>query len=217
MHTVRNARQFASGFPVIAVLAVGLVFATVGTNASAQTPQPAQPAQPRHRLFGAITSVSAGTVVVTGRDGQPVTVHVTSDTRILERAAAHLADIHSGDQVRIVARKTQDGSLTALAVVGTPSDLAMDGRGRGGVRETPSGRVFIGGSVVGVGETSLSVASGSGSATTVAVPSSARIQRLTAFSASGLSTGMHLVVQGTGNPDGSLTASVILVAGKARQ
>jgi Domain of unknown function (DUF5666) len=217
MHTVRTVRNFALSLPLIAVLAAGAAFATVGANVSAQTTQPAQQAQPRHRLFGAITSVSAGTVVVTGRDGKPVTVRVTSDTRIYERAAAHLAEIHSGDKVRIVARKAQDGSLTALAVEDTPSDLAIGGRSRSGVREMPSGKVFISGAVVSVGETSLSVASASGSSTTVAVSSNARIQRLTALSPAGLSTGMRLVVQGTGNPDGSLTASVILVAGKARQ
>lgn len=217
MLKVRMVRNFASGLPLVAVLSAGLVLAVVGANVSAQTTQPTQPAQPRHRLSGAITSVSAGTVVVTGRDGKPVTVRITSDTRIIERAAARLADIHSGDKVRIVARKAQDGSLTAQALVGAPSDLAIDGRSRDGVREMPSGRVFVGGSVVSVGDTSLSVAAASGSATIVTIPSTARIQRLATLPASGLSAGMRLLVQGTANPDGSLTASVIIVAGKGRQ
>jgi uncharacterized protein DUF5666 len=211
---MRTGQHYAIRLPLIAVLVAGLACATAQTGVSAQTTQPAQQAPSRHRLFGALTSISADALVVTGRDGAPITVRLTSDTKIFERAAAHLADIQAGDRIRIVAEKAQDGALTALAVQDIPAALATGGRG-GGTRELPSGKVLVGGSIVSVGETSLSVAAASGSATTVAVPSTARIQRLTVVPAASLSTGMRLAVQGTGNADGSVTASVILVAGKA--
>lgn len=214
---MHKGRYSPLALALIAVLAVGLTFAAGGTNVSAQTTQPTQQVAPHHRLFGSITSISAEALVVTGRDGKPVTVRIASGTRIFERAAAQLSDIKAGDTVRIVAQKAQDGSFTALAVLDAPANLPSDEEGRGGTRELRSGRVLIRGSVASVSGTSLSVAAANGSATTIAVPSAARIQRLTALTATSLSAGMRVAVRGTSNPDGSVTASVIMVAPATKQ
>ena len=208
---MQKARNYALGLPLIAVLAAGFTFAAVGTNVSAQTTQPPQQAHPRHGLFGTITSVAAGEFTVTGRDGKPITVKVTSETRIFERTGSHLTDVQAGDRVQIVAQKAQDGSLTAVAMLDSPADLAREGT-RSGTRVLRSGKVFVTGSVVSVSGTSLSIAAGSGAATNVAVPPTARVQRLSALSATSLSAGMRVAVRGATNPDGSVTASVITVA-----
>lgn len=214
---MRIGQRYVGGLSLIAVLITGVTFATAGTPVSAQTTQPPQQTTLRHGLSGTITAVFAGALTVTGRDGKPVTVRVGSDTRIFERVASLLADIKAGDRVQIVARKAQDGSLTALTVLDSPADLARSGGGSSGTRELPSGKVQVRGSVVSVGEASLSVATGSGPATNVAVPSTARIQRLLLLPATSLSSGMRVTVRGTTNPDGSMAASVIIVAATARQ
>ena len=153
---------------------------------------------------------------MTGRDGKPVTVKVTSDTKIFERAASHLTDVMTGDRVQILAQKAEDGSLTAVAVLDSPAVLARGGA-RSGTRVLRSGKVFVNGSVVSVSGASLAVAAGSDAATNVAVPPTARLQRLTVLSATSLSAGMRVAVRGATNPDGTVTASVITVASTTKQ
>lgn len=166
-----------------------------------------------HRVRGTIASVSADTVVVTGRDGKPVTVKTNSATRIVGRAAGHLADIKSGDTVTVVAKKAQDGSLTALTVQDVPSGLQVGGGARAGQRELKSGKVMVNGRVVSAQGNTLSIASTDAGATTVTVPEGARIRRVTPLSLSNLTPGAHVAVQGTDNPDGTVTATFIMVEG----
>ena len=203
---MQRIRRYSCILALIAVLAAGGTLAAVRLHASAQTPPPAKGS----RVFGTIQSVSAGSFVVTGRDGTAVTVKTAATTKVLGQTAAGLTDIKAGDAVRIVATKAQDGSYTALTVQDTPAGLRA-GAPRGGVRTTATGRVFVFGSVVGVNGTSLSVASPAGAATTVAVPQTAKVARTTALALTSLATGMHVAVLGTPNQDGSLTAGTIMV------
>jgi hypothetical protein len=178
-----------------------------------------RPARPHGRpLAGAIVSVSENSFVLTGRGGQSVTVQITPDTRIIGRRQAALADIQTGDAVRIVARKAADGSLTARIVqdVGSGSQAPVH-RG-GGVWETRSGTVVIGGSVTGSSTGGvLTVASPDGKTTPVTVPNTARISRLVTIEAGSLTPGTHVFVRGATNADGSVTASVVFVAGAKRK
>lgn len=210
---MNKVRRFSTIIALIAVLAAGLTFASVRMHASAQTQPPAQTGQQHgNRVFGTIQSVSAGSFVVAGRDGKTYTVKTTAATKVLTQANAGLRDIKAGDMVRIMAQKAQDGSFTAVTVQAAPAGLGYAGRpGRGGVRETTAGRVFVSGAVAGVTGTSLSVAAASGSATTVAVPASAKISRLTRVPLTNLAAGAHVAAMGTLNSDGSLSASTIMV------
>lgn len=209
-------KQSARGLSLLAAVVIGLALAAVVTNVSAQTTRPPQQQPPpRLRLVGTIAVISAGEFSMTGRDGQRVTVRIASDTRIFGRIASRLADIAAGDRVLVVARKAQDGSLTALTVLDSPADLTRGGHS--GTREIRSGRVLVRGTAVSVGGTSLSIATGNASATSVAVPPTARIQRVTVLLPSSLSAGMRVAVGGTTNPDGAVTASVIIVSATARR
>ncbi|HEV2281996.1 MAG TPA: DUF5666 domain-containing protein [bacterium] len=209
---MKTVRQYPLIIALIAVLAAGVTFATVRMHASAQSQPPAQTGQQHgNRVFGTIQSVSAGSFVVTGRDGKAYTVKTTAATRVLAPSNAGLRDIKAGDTVRIMAQKADDGSFTAVAVQAVPAGLSYAAPGRGGVRETSSGRVFVSGAVAGVTGTSLSVAASNGSATTVAVPASTKISRLISVPVTSLATGAHVAAMGTLNPDGSLSASTIMV------
>lgn len=215
---MRRFRHALSIIALMSVLAAGGAFVTVQMRASAQTQPPSQSTQPRRgdRVFGTIQSISAGSFVVAGRDGDTYTVKTTAATKVLTPAAARLGDIKAGDTVQLVATKAQDGSLTAAAVQDIPAGLGLAAGGRGGVRETKSGRVFVAGSVVSLNGTSLSVASANGEATTVAVPASAKISRMTALPLTSLAAGAHVAATGRLNPDGSLSASTIVVVTPTR-
>jgi uncharacterized protein DUF5666 len=210
---VQKSRFYSLVIALIAVLAAGVTFATVRIHASAQTQPPSQ-TTPQHRgnrVFGTIQSVSAGSFVVTGRDGKAYTVKTTAATKVYTQSAARLSDVKAGDMVRVMATKAQDGSLTATAVQAVPAALSYAAAGRGGVRDANSGRVFVSGSVASVGGMSLSVASTGGAATTVAVPASAKISRMTTVPLTSLVTGARVAANGTFNADGTLSASTIMV------
>ena len=209
---MQKIRYYSLLIALIAVLAAGVTFATVRIHASAQTQPPSQNTQHRgNRVFGTIQSVSAGSFVVTGRDGKAYTVKTTAATKVLTQSAARLSDVKAGDMVRVMATKAQDGSLTAVTVQAVPASLGYSAPGRGGVRDSNSGRVFVSGSVASVSGTSLSVASTGGAATTVAVPASAKISRMTTAPRTSLVAGAHVSASGTLNADGSFSATSIMV------
>lgn len=174
-----------------------------------------QPQKPQfHRFTGAIASVSDGSFVLTQRGGQSVTVHMTPATRLFRRQQATLADIQAGDAVRIIATKAPDGTLTARAVQDMgPGSQAQARRGEE-AGETRSGKVLVAGSVTGnPGRGVLTIASPDGQTTSVNVPETSRISRLVSAPASSLTSGTHVLVEGSSNADGSVTATVIVVAG----
>ena len=209
---MQKGRFYPIVVALIAILAAGFTFASVRMHASAQTQPPAQGDQHRgNRVFGTIQSVSNGSFVVTGRDGKAYTVKTTAATKVLTAAPAHLTDIKAGDVVRVVAQKAADGALSAQSVQAAPAGLGQAGPARGGVRDAGSGRVFVAGSVVSVGGSSLSVASSGGAATTVAVPASARVSKLRAVPMASLAAGARVAAMGTLNADGSFSATTIMV------
>jgi Domain of unknown function (DUF5666) len=213
MHPVR---RILTGF----VLLFAVPSVVTGAWAQSQPqPQPLPQVQPGprpHRLFGSIASVSGGSFALTDRGGHSVTVHTTASTRILSREQATLADIHPGDTVRIVATKASDGTLTARSVQDVTSGPQTGAQDRGGIWQSRSGMMMIGGSVTGLsGSGTLTVTSPNGQKTPVMVPSTARLSRLAPMPVSNLKVGTRVLVRGMSNPDGSVTASAVFVAGTA--
>jgi hypothetical protein len=213
-------RHYPLIIALIAMLAAGAAFEAARMHASAQVQQPPQTGQRPHgnRVFGTIQSVSAGSLVVAGRDGKTYTVKTTATTKVVTQSRARLTDIRAGDRVRVLATKAQDGSLTAVAVQDIPAGLALAGGGRpGGPRGGAAGnganpdRVVVAGSVVSLNGSTLSVAARDGTAMSVAVPASARISRMTAAPWTSLAAGARVAATGTLNPDGTLAASTIMV------
>jgi Domain of unknown function (DUF5666) len=216
---VHRIRFYPLILALVAILAAGVAFTTTRHHVSAQTqPQP-QTGQPHrgNRVFGTIQSVSGDSLVVAGRDGKTYTVRTTPATKVLTQSAARLGDIRAGDMVRVLAARAEDGSLTAVAVQDMPAGLAL-GPGRGGAPRGGAGgtaadpsRVFVAGSIVSLNGSTLSIASRGGAATTVAVPASARISRMTTMPWTGLAAGARVSAMGSLNQDGSLAASTIMV------
>lgn len=228
MKAEENAVHRVRFYPVLialaAILGAGVAFMTVRMHASAQTQPPSQTGQHRgNRVTGTIQSVSADSFVVTTRDGKTYTVRSTADTKVLTQSAARLSDIKTGDTVRILAAKEQDGSLTAVAVQDVPAGLAIGGRGgAAGPRAGANGngansnRVFVAGSVVSLNGTSMSVASRDGTSTTVAIPASAKISQTHSTRWTSLAAGARVLAFGTLNSDGSFSATTIMVMTRTR-
>jgi len=194
---------------IVLALAVGI--------APAGAQQVGAPPAAGHRVAGTISSMSAGTMVVTGRDGAPVTVKTVAATKFIGRTSASAAAITPGDAVYVVADKAQDGSLTALAVQDVPAATGMPMRGRGGQTATRNGKTLVSGMVAQLRGGALSVSAADGTVTTVALPQSVKVSRLVAVPAATLAAGARVMVMGTSNPDGTMTASLILVAARATQ
>jgi Domain of unknown function (DUF5666) len=206
---IRTTRQ------VLVSVALLAAFSLVSAAAWAQQPQPQSPPGNRPRpLGGSIASVSDNAFVLTTRDGRSVTVRTTGSTRIIGRQPATLGDIHAGDRVRIVATKAADGRLTAQAVQDIPSGLLTSSQNPGGTWQTRGDRVMLGGTVTGnPASGTLAIDTPNGQSTSVAVPSTARLSRMVSVPRSALAAGARVLVQGTPNTDGSVTASTVLVGG----
>jgi len=222
---VSRVRFYPLRIALVAVLAAGVAFMTAGTYASAQTQPPSQTGQHRgNRVVGTIQSVAGDSFVVAARDGKTYTVRAAANTKVFTQAPARLSDIKTGDAVRILASKEQDGSLTAVAVQDVPAGLALGGRGgaAGGQRAGSNGngansnRIFVAGSVVSLNGTSMSVASRDGTSTTVAIPASARISRMHGVPWTSLAAGARISALGTLNSDGSFSATTIMVMTRTR-
>jgi Cu/Ag efflux protein CusF len=170
-----------------------------------------------NRVGGTIQSVDAAGFTVAARNGNTTVVKTTAATKIFTSRKATFEEIRQGDSVRVIAKQASDGSLSAIAVQSAPGNMQNQ---KGGRRSGRSGNIMISGIAgrptgTGTGRT-LMVTYPGGNAT-VNVPQDARIARVEALPAGGLKTGMHVFVNGNSNPDGSITASTIMVQGPRQQ
>jgi len=188
-------------------LALGLA-STPPTGAQPAAPPPQfHPGGERHGLAGAITAVAAGAIVISDRSGKAVTVKMTPTTRILKPTQGTLADLRSGEAVQVVAEPGQNGSLVARGIEINPMPAA---NGRGGwVR---GGQTSVDGTVAQVSTSMLTVKRPDGSTVAVGITQTTRIGMLATLSPSALTVGTRVMVQGPPNPDGTVTATVVMVA-----
>ncbi len=209
---------------IIGAVLIGTV-PVAGAAAWGQT-QPAQPGAPQqlrhhggHAVVGTVSSATGATVVVTTRGGQSVTVQVTPATRILARQPATLGAFRPGDLVHVVAAKSADGSLTARAVVDSAAAMAPPGRptpARSGIWAGRGDTVVLVGRLAGApAGQSIAVTVPAGSPVSVTVPSTARLSQIASVPASRLSPGTRVAVRGQPGANGTMTATVILIAGPA--
>lgn len=106
-------------------------------------------------LFGRITSMSAGTIVLTRQDGQTVTVKLTDQTEFRkEREKATAADFKVGDMVMVRGDENADHTVTAK-LIGTRG--GGPGGGPGAVSLGTLGKDYVAGEVKSVEAPKLTV------------------------------------------------------------
>jgi hypothetical protein len=88
-------------------------------------------------LFGQISEIGDGYVVVTDNNGKQTKVQVTDTTLIEKNASVKLTDLATGDSVIISGSQGSDGSFTARSVQVAPAGR-FGGPAAGGTPQAPS-------------------------------------------------------------------------------
>ncbi len=150
------------------------------------------------------------TVALAGAGVTPVKIFATTTFR--SRQKTTVETIKPGDYVGVAAKRGSDGTLTAVAINIFPPEF----RGRIPEGQSPmvSGDIMTNATVmeyaVKVEDRTLFLKYKDGAAA-IAVPPTAEVYRQTVIRLSDLHAGMHVTVRGQINPDGSITASSIVV------
>ena len=162
---------------------------------------------------GIIASIGAdGLTVALAGSQTPATTPVTvsAATRVVRRQKTTLAAIKPGDYLAVTSKRGADGTLTAVSINIFPPEYR--GRIREGQFPMDSGNVMTNATVMEFAERvegrTLFLKYRDGS-TAIAVPPTTEIHRLLTGRLGDLRTGMHVVVRGVVNPDGSIAASSI--------
>ena len=166
---------------------------------------------------GTIDSAEMGMLTVTSAAGTRLQVKTSGDTFVLDRVPARLEDISVGDFIGVAARKEADGALTAVSInIFAP---ALRGRIREGQFPMETGDIMTNAVVTQyvsrVAGRTVSLAFTEGTAT-ITVPPRADIHRLVMIALGDLRVGMRVIVRGSKNTDGSVTASSVTVEGPLR-
>jgi hypothetical protein len=185
-----------------------LALAAITVAAAGAVTALAAPDQPT-LTEGTIAAVNGSGFTITVGGGEK-TVQVTSETLILSRQAATLASIKVGDPMGVAAKRETDGTLTAVSISIFSPEL-WD-RARKGQWPMESGDIMTNAVVFQTVERvqgrTIYLKYNEGAAA-INVPSAAAIRRLVTIRLADLKPGMHVMVRGTGNPDGTIKASSV--------
>ena len=191
-------------------------------------------------LLGTVASVAGRSLTLTTWTGRTVTLQTTPNTRILARETASVADLRSGDHVRVIGKAGPDGVIMARALsdigagvfparqgpivrrqmwVGGPGHavhavrfLAAPGRISGLWGGGPSGAVVAVGQVTGTPDAeTFSIAMPAGQPVIVEASPSTRISRVVSLPASSLHPGSHVIVHRMPRPGHQSEAALIVV------
>lgn len=185
-------------FP-IAVLAV-ITLAGVAVSAAAQS------ATTIEGTIAAATPTSATIATKTGS----TTVNLTTQTRVIRRLPATLADVAVGTFLAVTARKAPDGTLTAVSI----NILDAVPSARKGQWPMESGNIMTNMNVTSI------VAGKSGHTltlryqdrkTSIVVPDNTPIRRIAPGTVTDLKAGDHVTVRGEADDYGVITAAFITI------
>lgn len=150
-------------------------------------------------IAGKIAAVGTGTLTITTKSGASVTVSLDAKTRyrVNGSVSASAPAFSVGEQVRVLALKNADGSLTARGIaVGKNPNL-----------------VRLAGTISGTGTGTLTVSTKKGGTVTVTLTAKTRyvVNRTRSAAAPTFTTGERVRVGGLKNTHGTVTARVIAV------
>jgi hypothetical protein len=215
------------------LLATGLLLATTGATAFAQTtPAPAAPmapaapsaappapAVPPTRVRGTIVGLAGNVLTVNSRDGQKLEITLKDPITVATVTKEKLTDIQPNSFIGTATRTGKDGKLTALEVLVFPE--VMRGAGEGFYPwDLEPGSMMTNGTVTGAvksakgREVTVSYkdkASGTDKTNTVYVPPSAPIVTFAPATAADLKAGAKIFSVAVKSPDGTLTAARVTV------
>jgi len=160
---------------------------------------------------GTVASLTATMITLTAPDGSTRTAALSPSTLVLERESATLSDITMGDAMGVTTHRAEDGSMVATAInIFSPELYKVVRKGQFPMQQP--GQIMTNAVV------SAYMASGDGHSLTmsyegetypISVPDSAEIHKLATVSIDVVKKGMHVLIRGSQNPDGTLKASVL--------
>lgn len=188
------------------ILAAGVMAAIVWASAMSAGGAPGEQVSVADATIAAVNGSSL--TIATG--GGERVVKVESGTLILERATTTLATIRPGDALGVAAKRGPDGSLTAISINIFSPELWS--RARQGQFPMESGDVMTNAVVMQYADRvdgrTLYMKYNDG-ATTIIVPATTVIHRLTTVRLRDLKPGMRITVRGLRDSDGTIRASSI--------
>lgn len=212
-------------------VAAGLLLATTGVTAFAQTPAPTMapaapapaasmpPMAPPMRVRGSIASLAGNVLTVNSRDGQKLEITLKDPITVATVTKVKLADIATNSFIGTATRTDKDGKLVALEVLVFPE--AMRGTGEGFYPwDLQPGSMMTNGTVTGAvkfakgRELTVSYkdkATGTDKTNTVDVPPSTPIVTFAPATAADLKHGAKIFCIAMKAPDGKLTAARVTV------
>jgi hypothetical protein len=164
------------------------------------------------RIRATIDAASAASLSLTTRVGQQLTVALRSDTVILAIVPMPLEDIKPGAFIGSAAMPQPDGTIRALEVHVFPENMRGTGEGHRPFDLQPRSTMTNGtvGAVTGTTSRTLTVTYPDG-AKTIVVPPDTPVVTYEPGSRALLVPGAHVIVMGTEESDGTLSATRIAV------
>ncbi len=227
----------AAILPAVLLLIMAASCAPAATPASTPTPTPAPapytapatpptptptvtlpPASTQHqRTNGTITRVSGDTLTLSTTQG-PVTVKISSDNLTIQiLGTGSIADLHTGQSLIAVGPQDSSGNIAATSIIIRPQTqgappTSPDASSPANPRSSPrtGARRGVSGTLTKINGRSLTVTSDQGTVT-VNVASDATIQESTAGTISDLAQGQSLIVIGSQDAGGNVTAAIIII------
>jgi len=192
--------------PAMPVLAISVALLLAGA-AAAGFAQAAVPVS----IDGTVTSISATQITLTAADGSTKSAAVSPGTLALERRSATLSDIREGDAMGVTTHRAEDGAMTATAINIFSAELYKVVK-KGQFPMQQPGQIMTNAVVTAFlakGDTHALTMSYNGEKFPIVVPGSAEVHRLVTVSLAMVKAGMHVLVRGSPNADGSIKAAVV--------
>jgi len=186
------------------ILIAGIIFLAGAATGLAQAAMTAA-------VDGTVASISTSQITLTAADGSTKSAVLSSATIILERTKTTLGDIKKGDAMGVTAHRAPDGNMTATIINIFPVELWKVVR-KGQFPMQQPGQIMTNALVDAYAE------KGDGHQLTmsyrnetysIVVPDETEVYRLSTVNMSTVKMGMHVLVRGSANSDGSIKAAVV--------
>jgi hypothetical protein len=160
----------------------------------------------RRATVGTIESVNGAAITVRTRTGQTVDVTETNSTSITKMVSISLERVRKGDSIVASGNLAADGTFVAQRITIVANATFVTGSQQGVGRQAG----VAAGTVTGVVRGTLTLSAPDGTVATVVTSSpSTAISTAAAASRRDLTAGQTVVVRGSPNADGSITATLI--------
>jgi hypothetical protein len=168
-------------------------------------------------VAGEISAVEEDNLTLKLSDGGSKIVFYSDLTKITSYADIGARDLVAGDEVTVIGSKGENDGVTAQSVqVGSLQAGDSAARSSGGQNANSgspknNNMAFVSGQITAIADKSITVKSNDGSEKSIALAETAKYSKISDSTANDLAAGKIVMVAGTSNTDGSVTAKSIQI------